>query len=92
MQSDTNVLSLSKISVIKRDGKKEEFKLEKILSKLGPMHDEIVEGIVKDVLQNSTDNVINTRVIADIVERNLIEGSLEHQELMDLAKRYVLSR
>ncbi|MCG3108832.1 Vitamin B12-dependent ribonucleoside-diphosphate reductase [Metallosphaera sp. J1] len=92
MQSDISVLSLSKISVIKRDGKREEFKLEKILSKLGPLHDEIVDGIAKDVVQNSTDNVINTRSLADIVERNLIEGSLEHPELMDLAKKYVLAR
>ncbi|ABP95871.1 MULTISPECIES: adenosylcobalamin-dependent ribonucleoside-diphosphate reductase [Metallosphaera] len=92
MQSDISILSLSKISVIKRDGRREEFKLEKILSKLGPLHDEIVDGIAKDVIQNSTDNVINTRSLADIVERNLIEGSLEHPELMDLAKKYVLAR
>ncbi|MCH1771329.1 MULTISPECIES: adenosylcobalamin-dependent ribonucleoside-diphosphate reductase [Metallosphaera] len=92
MQSDISILSLSKISVIKRDGRREEFKLEKILSKLGPLHDEIVDGIAKDVVQNSTDNVINTRSLADIVERNLIEGSLEHPELMDLAKKYVLAR
>ncbi|QKQ99360.1 adenosylcobalamin-dependent ribonucleoside-diphosphate reductase [Metallosphaera tengchongensis] len=92
MQSDTSVLSISKLSVIKRDGKREEFRLEKILSKLGSIPEEIIDGIVKDVAQNSSDNVISSRVLADIVERNLIEGSLEHPELMELAKRYVLAR
>lgn len=92
MQSDVSIMALSKISVVKRDGRREEFKIEKILSKLGPLYDDIVEGIVKDVVQNSSDNVINTRSLADIVERNLIEGSLEHPELLDLAKKYVLAR
>lgn len=92
MQVSVSLLSLSKLKVIKRNGEKEEFKLEKILSKLGFIPSEVIDGIANDVIQNSKDNVIETKTIADIVERNLIEASLEHPELLDLAKRYVLAR
>ncbi|WP_410544402.1 adenosylcobalamin-dependent ribonucleoside-diphosphate reductase [Acidianus sp.] len=93
MQTSTvSLLSLNKIKVIKRDGRKEEFKLEKILVKIGFVPSEVIDGIANDIIQNSKDNTIDTRTIADIVERNLIENSLEHPELMDLAKKYVLAR
>ncbi len=92
MQEVAISLSLNKIKVIKRNGKVEEFKLEKILSKLGLVPDEVIDGIVKDVTVNAKDNAIDTKSIADIVERNLIENSLKYPELMNLAKRYVLAR
>ncbi|ACP35388.1 ribonucleoside-diphosphate reductase, adenosylcobalamin-dependent [Sulfolobus islandicus Y.G.57.14] len=84
--------SLRKIKVIKRDGRVDEFKLEKILSKLSSVPDEVTDGIVNDVQANVKDNAIDTRAIADIVERNLIENSLKYPFLMELAKRYVLAR
>jgi ribonucleoside-diphosphate reductase alpha chain len=83
--------SLRKIRVVKRDGSIDEFKLEKILSKL-IVPDEVVDGIVKDIQNSLKDNAIDTKTIADIVERNLIENSLKYPHLMDLAKRYVLAR
>ena len=92
MQKELSIISISKVSVVKRDGRKEEFRMEKILSKLGMVPDEILDGIANDVLQNAKDNVIETKVVADIVERNLVENSLEHPELMDLAKKFVLAR
>jgi len=89
---DTIVLSLNKINVIKRNGKVEEFKLQKILNKLGFIQDKVIEGITNDVSQLSKDGNIDAKTISDVVERNLIENSLEYPELLTLAKRYVLSR
>jgi len=77
--------------VLKRDGRLQEFKPEKILKHL-QLPDGVYENIYNDVLQNAKDNVIETKVVADIVERNLVENSLEHPELMDLAKKFVLAR
>ena len=91
-KADISILSLSKLKVLKRGGKVEDFKADKILSKLGPVPSEVIDGILNDVSQNAKDNAIDTRTIADIVERNLIENSLDHPELMDLAKKYVLAR
>ncbi|MDT7861112.1 MAG: adenosylcobalamin-dependent ribonucleoside-diphosphate reductase [Saccharolobus sp.] len=85
-------ISLRKIKVVKRDGRLDEFKLEKILSKLVSVPDEVIDGIVKDIQNNVKDNSIDTKTIADIVERNLIENSLKYPNLMELAKRYVLAR
>ncbi|MBW9140357.1 MAG: adenosylcobalamin-dependent ribonucleoside-diphosphate reductase [Candidatus Aramenus sp.] len=92
MLANISLVTLNKLFVLKRDGRKEEFKFEKILNKLGFVPDKVMDGIAQDVLQLAKDNVIDTRTIADIVERNLVENSLEHPELMDLAKRYVLAR
>ncbi len=83
--------SLRKVKVVKRNGKLDEFRLEKILSKL-TVSDDVVDGIIKDIQNAIKDNSIDTRTIADIVERNLIENSLKYPELMELAKRYVLAR
>lgn len=92
MQTVAVTLSINKIKVIKRDGRVESFKLEKILSKLPSLPDEVIDGIVKDVSTNAKDNAIDSRSVADVVERNLIENSLKYPELMELAKRYVLAR
>jgi ribonucleoside-diphosphate reductase alpha chain len=92
MQASTSILSLNKLTVVKRNGNKEEFKLEKILNKLGFIPDKVMDGITNDVMQIAKDNIIDSRTIADVVERNLIENSLEYPELLDLAKRFVLSR
>ncbi|BFH74316.1 adenosylcobalamin-dependent ribonucleoside-diphosphate reductase [Sulfurisphaera javensis] len=91
-KADINILSLSKLKVIKRGNKVEEFRAEKIISKLGLVPEEVFDGILNDISQNAKDNAIDTRTIADIVERNLIEHSLDHPELMELAKKYVLAR
>ncbi|AWR97790.1 adenosylcobalamin-dependent ribonucleoside-diphosphate reductase [Acidianus sulfidivorans JP7] len=92
MQSTINMLSINKIKVVKRDGRNEEFKLEKILLKLGFIPSEVIDNIASDCVQNAKDNTLDTKTIADIVERNLIESSLEHPELLDLAKKFVLAR
>jgi len=91
-RADISIISLSKLKVIKRGGKVEDFKLDKIISKLGSIPSEVIDGILNDVAQNAKDNAIDTRTIADIVERNLIENSLDHPELMELAKKFVLAR
>ncbi|QIW24174.1 adenosylcobalamin-dependent ribonucleoside-diphosphate reductase [Sulfolobus sp. S-194] len=91
-KADITILSLSKLKVLKRSGKVEEFKSDKIFSKLGIIPEDVMDGILNDISQNAKDNAIDTRTIADIVERNLIEHSLDHPELMDLAKKYVLAR
>ncbi|AAY80688.1 adenosylcobalamin-dependent ribonucleoside-diphosphate reductase [Sulfolobus acidocaldarius] len=92
MQRLTIVTSVAKIKVLKRNGGYEQFKAEKVFSKLGSLPEVVMDGILQDVLQNSKENAIDTRALADIVERNLIEHSLEYPNLMDLAKRYVLAR
>ncbi|BFI74161.1 adenosylcobalamin-dependent ribonucleoside-diphosphate reductase [Sulfurisphaera ohwakuensis] len=91
-KADITILSLSKLKVLKRSGKVEEFKSDKIFSKLGIIPEDVMDGILNDIAQNAKDNAIDTRTVADIVERNLIEHSLDHPELMDLAKKYVLAR
>ena len=77
--------------VLKRDGRVQEFRPEKILRHL-QLPDKVYENIYNDVLQNSKDNLIESRVIGDVVERNLVENSLENPELMDFAKKFVLAR
>ncbi|MEJ2770886.1 MULTISPECIES: adenosylcobalamin-dependent ribonucleoside-diphosphate reductase [unclassified Stygiolobus] len=86
-----SVLSLAKLKVIKRNNSVEEFKSEKIFSKLS-LPEEVIDGILNDIAQNAKDNAIDSRTIADIVERNLIEHSLDYPELMETAKRFVLAR
>ncbi len=91
-KAEISIIALSKLKVIKRNGSVEEFKSEKIFSKLPPLSEEVMDSILTDISQNAKDNAIDTRTIADIVERNLIENSLENPELMEVAKRYVLAR
>ncbi|BCU71175.1 adenosylcobalamin-dependent ribonucleoside-diphosphate reductase [Stygiolobus caldivivus] len=91
-KSQISVISLAKLKVIKRSNAIEEFKSEKIFSKLPSLPEEVMDGILNDIAQNSKDNAIDSRTISDIVERNLIEHSLDHPELIEVAKRYVLAR
>jgi len=58
----TILVQLRKVSVIKRDGRREEFKPEKILSKL-PIPDEIADNIFNDIAKSSKDGVIDTRTL-----------------------------
>ncbi|MFP3346307.1 MAG: ATP cone domain-containing protein, partial [Sulfolobaceae archaeon] len=85
-KAQISILSLAKLKVIKRNNSVEEFKSEKIFSKL-LLPEEVIDGILNDIAQNAKDNAIDSRTIADIVERNLIEHSLDYPELMETAKR-----
>ncbi|MFP3196996.1 MAG: ATP cone domain-containing protein, partial [Sulfolobaceae archaeon] len=85
-KAQISILSLAKLKVIKRNNSVEEFKSEKIFSKLS-LPEEVIDGILNDIAQNAKDNAIDSRTIADIVERNLIEHSLDYPELMETAKR-----
>ncbi|MCG2870849.1 MAG: adenosylcobalamin-dependent ribonucleoside-diphosphate reductase [Sulfolobales archaeon] len=87
----TILVQLRKVSVIKRDGRREEFKPEKILSKL-PIPDEIADNIFNDIAKSSKDGVIDTRTIADIIERNLVENGVKDTRFFELAKKFVLAR
>ena len=86
------LVQLRKVGVIKRDGKREDFRAEKIISKLPGVEDEVIDSILNDVAKSVKDGVIDTRTIADIVERNLIERAVKNINYMELAKRYVLAR
>ncbi|WP_126449892.1 adenosylcobalamin-dependent ribonucleoside-diphosphate reductase [Sulfodiicoccus acidiphilus] len=86
-----DLLVARRLKVLKRDGRVEEFRVEKISSKF-PLSSDVLDAIVKDVVSNSKDSTVDTRTLADIVERNLIEKSIEDQGLMEVAKRYVLAR
>ncbi|PVU72689.1 ribonucleoside-diphosphate reductase, adenosylcobalamin-dependent [Sulfolobales archaeon SCGC AB-777_J03] len=87
----TILVQLRKVSVIKRDGRREEFKPEKILSKL-PIPDEIADNILNDIAKSSKDGVIDTRTVADIIERNLVENGVKDTRFFELAKKFVLAR
>ncbi|MCQ4367245.1 MAG: adenosylcobalamin-dependent ribonucleoside-diphosphate reductase, partial [Sulfolobales archaeon] len=87
----TILVQLRKVSVIKRDGRREEFKPEKILSKL-PIPDEIADNIFNDIAKSSKDGVIDTRTVADIIERNLVENGVKDARFFELAKKFVLAR
>ncbi len=87
----TILVQLRKVSVIKRDGRREEFKPEKILSKL-PIPDEIADNILNDIAKSSKDRVIDTRTVADIIERNLVENGVKDTRFFELAKKFVLAR
>jgi ribonucleoside-diphosphate reductase, adenosylcobalamin-dependent/ribonucleoside-diphosphate reductase, alpha subunit len=84
-----DLLMARRLKVLKRDGRTEEFRVDKLSSKLPT---EVVDAIVKDVASSAKDGVVDTKTLADIVERNLIERSIEDHSLMDIAKRYVLAR
>jgi len=87
----TILVQLRKVSVIKRDGRREEFKPEKILSKL-PIPDEIADNIFNDIAKSSKDGVIEARTVADIIERNLVENGVKDARFFELAKKFVLAR
>jgi ribonucleoside-diphosphate reductase alpha chain len=82
---------LRKISVLKRDGRIEEFKPEKILSKL-PIPNDMIDDIFNDIVSSAKYRVIETRTIADIIERNLVENSVRDMRFSELAKEFVLAR
>ncbi|NON61829.1 ribonucleotide reductase N-terminal alpha domain-containing protein, partial [Acidianus sp. RZ1] len=92
MQTSISLTAISKVKVLKRDGRKEEFKLEKILQKLPSLPSEVIDGVASDILSTAKDNTIDTRTVADIVERNLIDSYLSYPNLLEVAKKYVLSR
>jgi ribonucleoside-diphosphate reductase alpha chain len=92
MQRLISVTAIKGLKVIKYDGRIEEFKINKIINKLPNLPEEVIDSILEDIIQNIKDNTINTKLISEIIERNLIEKSLKYPELMETAKRYVLAR
>ncbi|MGC9105690.1 MAG: adenosylcobalamin-dependent ribonucleoside-diphosphate reductase [Thermoprotei archaeon] len=88
----TILVQLRKVSVIKRDGRREDFKAEKLISKLRGVPDEIIDNILSDIQKNAKDGVIDTKTIADIVERNLIENGVKDVKFFETAQKYVLAR
>ena len=88
----TILVQLRKVGVIKRDGKREDFRADKIISKLPGVEDEVIDSILNDIAKSVKDGIIDTRTIADIVERNLVERAVKNINYMELAKRYVLAR
>ncbi|MFP3347585.1 MAG: ribonucleotide reductase N-terminal alpha domain-containing protein, partial [Sulfolobaceae archaeon] len=79
------------LSVIKRDGSREEFKPEKILSKL-PIPDDVIVNIFNDIARSAKNGMIDTKTIADIIERNLVENGVKDIRFFELAKEFVLAR
>ena len=88
--ADKAISVVSEIKVVKRDGRIEDFSLSK-LQRIGLPAD-IISSLISDIRQSAKDNVIESRVIADLVERNLVERIVSEPEYEKLAKRYVLAR
>ncbi|BBG26600.1 adenosylcobalamin-dependent ribonucleoside-diphosphate reductase [Sulfuracidifex tepidarius] len=86
-----SILSLKNLKVSKRNQRIEEFSPVKVLSKL-PLPQDVTDSIIQDISKNAKDNLIDTKTISDIVERNLIENSLKFPSFLDYARRYVLAR
>jgi len=92
MQELKTIAQLSTAKVIKHDGRIEDLSLSKLFSKLRNVPEAVLDSIVEDIRANIKDNMISSKTIADIVERNLIEKSLQYPQLMEFAKKYVLAR
>ncbi|MEM4138719.1 MAG: adenosylcobalamin-dependent ribonucleoside-diphosphate reductase [Sulfolobaceae archaeon] len=92
MQELRAITQLSTVKVIKYDGRIEDLSLAKLFSKLQGVPEAVLDSIVDDIRANIKDNMISSKTIADIVERNLVEKSLQYPYLLEFAKKYVLAR
>lgn len=87
-------MDLKSISIVKRDGSRETFSLEKIRRAIekayraGGINDEdtVIEQIAERVAQNITDAEITVEQIQDYVEKELMRVNAE------IAKRYIIYR
>lgn len=90
MQSANRVetsLSSTQLKVKKRDGRIETFSPEKIRRTAS----EVAEEVIKEIL-NTAKDVVETRVISDIVERNYVQRIVHDYRMADMARDYVLAR
>ncbi|MEM0060362.1 MAG: adenosylcobalamin-dependent ribonucleoside-diphosphate reductase [Fervidicoccaceae archaeon] len=90
-----------KITVVKRDGRKEELNVEKIRASIRKAtngisqiieeeKEQILEQILRDV--GLRGNEVPTWQISDLVEKNMISLMIENPAWEEAAKRYVLGR
>ncbi|BCU68584.1 ribonucleoside-diphosphate reductase, adenosylcobalamin-dependent [Sulfolobales archaeon HS-7] len=91
MQSNASLVTNSQVhlKVLKRDGRIEDFSIDK-LRKHVPS--ELIEEILSDISSSAKDNAIETKTIADIVEKHIIQHVVNNASYEVIAKRYVLAR
>jgi len=95
----------SKISVVKRNGSREPFSLDKlarsliIIFKELKLDNSLAENVIMNVLQSLEKycdekkcSEISTSIISDTVEKVLMEMGIKYKEMFEVAKRYALAR
>jgi ribonucleoside-diphosphate reductase alpha chain len=86
--------------VVKRDGRKEPFSLDKLVLSVKKafdredlpnwIFDEIIDGVVKDL--SLQEDEVGSPIISDLIEKHIIIHIIDDARLENVARKYVLAR